>query len=64
LAYSLGGFHLAKWLDCSIAGAMVVMAGALFVLAWVFGPKGGLLWQWTLSSSCQGGAKSITELGS
>jgi manganese/zinc/iron transport system permease protein len=42
LAYSLGGFHLATWLDCSIAGAMVVIAGFLFVLAWCFGPKGGL----------------------
>ncbi len=43
LVYSLGGFHLASWLDCSIAGAMVVTAGGLFVLAWFFGPKGGLL---------------------
>ncbi len=37
------GFHLATWLDCSIAGAMVVMAGALFCLAWVFSPTQGLL---------------------
>jgi len=43
LAYSLGGFHLAGWLDCSIAAAMVVVAGGLFVAAWLFGPKGGLL---------------------
>jgi len=64
LAYALGGFHLAKWLDCSIAGAIVVTAGILFVLAWVFGPKGGLFWQWSLSFSCQGGAKSIAKAGS
>ncbi len=42
---SVLGFHLAKWLDCSIAGAMVVMAGFLFCLAWVFSPKQGLLWR-------------------
>ena len=41
--YSLGGFHLARWLDCSIAAAMVVVAGFLFVAAWFFGPKGGLI---------------------
>jgi manganese/zinc/iron transport system permease protein len=64
LAYSFGGFHLAKWLDCSIAGAMVLIAGALFVVAWLLGPKGGLFWQWSLSSSFQGDRKSITEVGS
>ena len=45
LSYALGGFHLATWLDCSIAGAMVVVAGGLFVTAWLFGPNGGLIWQ-------------------
>lgn len=44
LAYALGGFHLATWLDCSIAGAMVVIAGLLFVLAWCVGPRGGLIY--------------------
>jgi manganese/zinc/iron transport system permease protein len=39
------GLHLAKWLDCSIAGAMVVMGGFLFCLAWGFSPKQGLLWR-------------------
>lgn len=43
IAYSLGGFHLSMWLDCSIAGAMVVVAGFLFLVAWVLGPKGGLI---------------------
>jgi manganese/zinc/iron transport system permease protein len=39
---SVLGLHLALWLDCSIAGAMVVMGGALFTLAWVFSPIHGL----------------------
>ena len=43
--YSLGGFHLAQWLDCSIAAAMVVVAGFLFTASWFFGPKGGLVHQ-------------------
>ncbi len=34
---SVLGVHLALWLDCSIAGAMVVMGTALFVAAWMFG---------------------------
>jgi len=42
---SVLGVHLAKWLDCSIAGAMVVMGGFLFCLVWVFGPQQGLLWR-------------------
>ncbi|MCC6232622.1 MAG: metal ABC transporter permease [Verrucomicrobiales bacterium] len=32
---SLFGLHLALWLDCSIAGAMVVTGCGLFVLAWL-----------------------------
>jgi len=31
---SVSGIHLALWLECSIAGAMVVMGGVLFSLAW------------------------------
>lgn len=42
---SLLGLHLATWLDCSIAGAMVVMAAFLFCLAWIFSPNQGLLWR-------------------
>jgi manganese/zinc/iron transport system permease protein len=37
------GLHAGVWLNCSIAGAMVVMGGLLFVLAWVFSPTEGLL---------------------
>lgn len=40
---SVLGVHLALWLDCSIAGAMVVMGTALFGTAWVFSPTQGLL---------------------
>jgi manganese/zinc/iron transport system permease protein len=37
------GMHLGVWLDCSLAGAMVVMGAFLFVLAWVFNPWSGLI---------------------
>ncbi len=37
------GVHLAVWLDCSSAAAMVVAGTALFCAAWVFNPTDGLL---------------------
>ena len=40
--YTLGGFHLAHWLDCSIAGAIAVTATLLFIPACLLGPKGGV----------------------
>lgn len=40
------GMHLALWLQCSTAGAMVVAGAALYALAWVFSPGEGLLSQW------------------
>ena len=43
---SVLGIHLAIWLDCPVAGAMVVMGGVLFVLAWFFSPERGLLRRW------------------
>ena len=43
--YSIGGFFLARWLDCSIAGSMVLVASLCFGLSWGFGPNGGLAWQ-------------------
>lgn len=43
---SLLGIHLALWLNCSIAGAMVVMGAFLFVVAWVFSPSQGLIRRW------------------
>ncbi len=33
--YALTGFHLAYWMDTTIAGAMVVMASLLFVTCWL-----------------------------
>ncbi|MBL9128768.1 MAG: metal ABC transporter permease [Verrucomicrobiales bacterium] len=33
---SVAGLHLALWLDCSIAGAMVVAGCTLFAAAWVY----------------------------
>jgi manganese/zinc/iron transport system permease protein len=46
---SFVGIHLATWLNCSMAGAMVVVASGLFVLAWCVSPLDGLgrkLRQW------------------
>jgi len=40
------GLHVALWLECSIAGAMVVVGALLFVLAWIFSPSQGLLRRW------------------
>lgn len=37
------GLHLALWLECSIAGAMVVAGMFLFILAWIFSPLDGLI---------------------
>ena len=41
--YSFGGFFLARWLDCSIAASMVVIAMLCFGLAWLFGPVDGVI---------------------
>ena len=43
---AIGGIHLATWLNCSPAGAMVVAGSVLFALAWVFSPSEGLLRRW------------------
>jgi manganese/zinc/iron transport system permease protein len=40
---AVGGMHVATWLNCSPAGAMVVMSSMLFVLAWIFSPRQGLI---------------------
>lgn len=39
------GIHLGTWLNCSLAGAMVVMGGFLFGLAWLFSPQQGMFWR-------------------
>ena len=46
LLSSLLGIHLARWLNCSIAAAMVVMGAMLFVCAWAFSPLHGLVRWW------------------
>ncbi len=43
--YALAGLHLATWLNCSPAGAMVVAGFLIFCLAWIFSPRRGLLAQ-------------------
>lgn len=40
---SVVGVHLAYWLNCSMAAAIVVAATTLFTLAWLFSPSQGLL---------------------
>lgn len=46
---ALLGLHLAIWLDCSVAGAMVVMASALFCVVWFVSPSQGLIRRWRQS---------------
>ena len=43
---SVGGVHLALYLESSIAAAMVVVGAFLFLLAWCFNPRRGLLTGW------------------
>ncbi|MBI4658400.1 MAG: metal ABC transporter permease [Verrucomicrobia bacterium] len=43
---SVLGIHLATWLECSTAAAMVIMASTLFGAAWIFSPTDGLLRRW------------------
>ncbi|MBA3763125.1 MAG: metal ABC transporter permease, partial [Chthoniobacterales bacterium] len=43
---SLLGIHLSIWLECSMAAAMVVMGTVLFMLAWIFSPRDGLIGRW------------------
>jgi manganese/zinc/iron transport system permease protein len=39
---SVLGVLLGRWLNCSLAGAMVVMGAVLFLAAWIFSPMHGL----------------------
>lgn len=43
VAAALGGYALARVLDCSISGAMATAAGGLFLLAFLFSPAHGLI---------------------
>jgi len=42
---SILGFYVYEMLNCGYAAAMVVSGVALFLLAWVFGPRDGLFWK-------------------
>jgi manganese/zinc/iron transport system permease protein len=43
VASAVLGYQIARWLDCSIAGAMASVAGLFFVTALLFSPGHGLL---------------------
>jgi manganese/zinc/iron transport system permease protein len=43
VASAVGGYGFARWLDCSIAGAMASTAGLFFVAALLFSPGHGLV---------------------
>ena len=59
--YGLLGFHLATWLDASIAGGMTVVAGIIFTLVWIFAPKRGLLVKFVFKSHTKGANASSIE---
>jgi manganese/zinc/iron transport system permease protein len=59
-AYSLGGLHLATWLDCSPAGAMVTCGFFLFCIVWFFSPKRGLLTLWIKKYRSRGAIEAPT----
>jgi manganese/zinc/iron transport system permease protein len=60
---SVLGVMLALWLECSIAGAMVVVGGVMFVLAWVFSPSEGLLRRWLARRKSQVDPRSTALVG-
>ena len=42
----VAGYSLARLVDGSIAGGMAVAAGCLFILAFLFSPRYGLIASW------------------
>ena len=40
---AVGGYYSAKWIDASIAGAMISVAGIIFALVFILSPRHGLL---------------------
>ncbi len=42
-ASALSGYALARWLDANIAGSMATMTGVLFLVAFLFAPKRGIV---------------------
>lgn len=43
VASSVTGYYIAVWLDGSIAGAIAMMAGVIFIIAMLFSPTHGIL---------------------
>lgn len=60
VAASIGGYALAAWLDSSIAGAMTVVLGLLFLLAAIGSPRYGVLGK--LLARRRGGALLPTDV--
>lgn len=46
MASAVAGYGLARVLDASISGAMATAAGGVFLLAFLFAPRRGLISQW------------------
>ena len=59
---SILGVHLATWLNCSSAGAMVVMASVLFTLAWIFSPHDGLIRRFVFRRFLRHEAPAVAEI--
>ncbi len=45
IIYSFGGFHLAQWLDCSLAASIATFAAIVFLPSCLFGKKNGVIWE-------------------
>jgi manganese/zinc/iron transport system permease protein len=58
---SVLGLHLALYLRCSIAGAMVVMGAVLFCCAWIGSPQQGLVYWWLRRRRSVSGVGSVTR---
>lgn len=56
--YSIGGLHIATWLDCSPAGAMVVCGFLIFCFVWLVSPKRGLILLWIKKLRAKGQLES------
>lgn len=48
---AVAGYGLARWWDCSIAGAMALTAGLVFLVAFLFSPTHGLIARLLLTRS-------------
>ena len=62
LVSTLLGIHLAYWLNCSMAPAIIVMGSVLFVAAWVFSPEQGLLRRWLFRPALAEPRPSLGEM--